>query len=227
LIVKALNRVGRVVRRYAVTGRFRAAPGPIIARFFGGKECFFVNIGAYDGVLSDPLHRLVLENHQWRGIFVEPQAEPFRRLQDAYGYSDRFIFEQLAIADVAGERPFYSLSVDGMRETGVSGVFNVYGALDRDKVARELASAMRTYGSRAAKEPVAYLTSQLVRCEPIMSMLDRHGVRRIDVLKIDAEGDDFKIIQQIDYSRLKPRLILYEHDPGNVAARNFPHHPRL
>ena len=86
LIVKTLNRVARVTRRYAITGRFRAAPGPIIERFFGGKDCFFVQVGSNDGIIGpDPLHDLIKANPRWRGIFIEPQEAAFSQLVANYG----------------------------------------------------------------------------------------------------------------------------------------------
>jgi hypothetical protein len=132
LIVKALNRLGRVVHRYRVTGRLRAAPGPIIDRFFGGRDCFFVQVGSNDGVTADPLHDLIKANPRWRGIFIEPLEDCFSKLVANYGAESRFAFEQIAIAESPGERPFYSLSASGIRETGIPASFNVFSSLDRD-----------------------------------------------------------------------------------------------
>jgi hypothetical protein len=50
-----------------------------------------------------------------------------------------------------------------------------------------------------------------VECLRFDTLLDRWGVTRIDLLNIDAEGFDAKIIQSIDFKRLKPAVIHYEH----------------
>jgi FkbM family methyltransferase len=199
----------------------RAAPGPIIDRFFGGKHCFFVQVGSNDGVTADPLYDLVKANPQWRGLFIEPLEDCFSKLVANYAAESRFVFEQVAIADSAGERPFYSLSPDGIRETGIPASFDVFSSLDRDYVLKELTRALRIYAPRAPKEPAAYLAERAVRCEPLMSVLDRHRVDRVDLFHVDAESYDYKIISQIDFDRFRPKLILYEHctlNPGHLQA---------
>jgi FkbM family methyltransferase len=211
VLVRTLNRVGRVARRYAVTGRFRAAPSPIIERFFGGKDCFFVQVGSNDGVCADPLHHLIKANPRWRGIFIEPQADCFAALVANYGRERDFAFEQIAVADTDGVLPFYSLSPEGFRDTGIPASFSVFGSLNRDYVIEAIGDAMRTYNAKVAKPAAEYVLETPVRCEPLMSVLERHHVDRIDVFQVDAEGSDYKIIRQIDFARFRPKLILYEH----------------
>ena len=43
------------------------------------SEFFFVQIGAFDGRVADPLYQLV-HRHHWRGVLVEPQ-QPERTAQ--------------------------------------------------------------------------------------------------------------------------------------------------
>jgi FkbM family methyltransferase len=194
-----------------VTGRFRANPTPIIERFFGGKECFFVQVGSYDGVTADPLHGLIKANPRWRGIFVEPQPRAFAELIANYGREDRFTFENIAIAEAAGELPFYSLSPQGFRETDIPSSFRVFSSLNREYVRKTIESVMRVYAPRVAVNAAHYVSEMLVRCEPLMSVLARNRVKQIDLLHVDAETYDFKIIRQIDFAVVAPKLILYEH----------------
>jgi hypothetical protein len=72
-------------------------------------------------------------------------------------------------------------------------------------------NAMRIYKSSTVNEPAAYICEKLVRCEPLMSVLDRHKVATIDLFHVDAESHDYRIIRQIDFERFRPKLILYEH----------------
>ena len=43
--------------------------------FEHGQACNFIQVGAYDGVSTDPLHRYV-ERCGWRGVMLEPQPGP-------------------------------------------------------------------------------------------------------------------------------------------------------
>lgn len=46
---------------------------------------------------------------------------------------------------------------------------------------------------------------------PLQNILDKHKINKIDLIHIDAEGFDFKILQQINFEKYMPKLILFEH----------------
>lgn len=211
--MKTLKRLGRAAQRYRVTGKLRAAPGPIIERFFGGKDCFFVQVGANDGIRGDPLHSLIKANPRWRGIFIEPQQQFFSRLVENYGESERFTFEKLAVSDITGKQPFFTVSEETVRETGMPASVNLIGSLNRDHVLRSLKMVERHY--KFLRPLDACISQDLVHVEPLMSVLDRQCVGGVDLLHTDAESDDYRIIRQLDFNRFQPKLILYEH--ANLA----------
>lgn len=202
-MVRWIDRLRKAARRYVATGQLRSAPSPIIEHFFGGKECFFVQVGSNDGVNGDPLHYLIKANPRWRGIFIEPLTELFERLMTTYGADDRFAFEQVAISDSGAERWFYYVTADAIREAGLPAWADQIGSFSRDHVLRHL--------KRLAPDPDALVSKRLVRCELLMSVLDRRRVERIDVLHIDAESYDYEVLKQLDFERFRPKLILYEH----------------
>jgi hypothetical protein len=90
----------RVALRFVTTGKLRAAPGPMVEAMFGGKECFFVQVGAKDGVFRDPLHRAIRANPCWRGIFIEP----LKILYEHFLLSDREKAAASALLSGAGYR---------------------------------------------------------------------------------------------------------------------------
>jgi FkbM family methyltransferase len=207
-----------------VTGCVGAAPGPIIERFFGGKECFFVQVGSNDGVRGDPLHHAIKTNPQWRGIFIEPLEDVFQRLVANYPNDGRFSFEQIAISDSNGEQWFYYVSHETVRELNLPDAAQGFGSLNRDHVLNHLGQAKEFAPALFAKEPGAYMSRKRVSCETLTSLLDRHRVSRIDVFHTDAESHDYRIIQQLDFERFRPKLILYEHanlGADAQAARSF------
>jgi FkbM family methyltransferase len=205
-----------------VTGRLGAAPGPIIESFFGGKDCFFVQVGANDGVRGDPLHDAIKANPRWRGIFIEPLDEAFARLVTNHPNDGRYVFEQIAISNSTDEQWFYYVSDEDISDTGLPSSARGMGSLNRDHPLRHLMAAKSF--ARFTKEPEAYLSKKLVRCEQLMTVLDRHRVSHIDVFHVDAETYDYQIIQQIDFERFRPKIILYEHamlGSDISAARTF------
>jgi hypothetical protein len=41
-------------------------------------------------------------------------------------------------------------------------------------------------------------------------LLEKHGIRTIDLLHLDTEGYDYEIIKQVNFRTFNPRIILYE-----------------
>jgi hypothetical protein len=59
----------------------------------------------------------------------------------------------------------------------------------------------------------------------LSSLFIKHAIKQIDVLHVDTEGADWKILSQLDLRLWKPRVILYEHKcltrGDRTAAKTF------
>jgi hypothetical protein len=53
--------------------------------------------------------------------------------------------------------------------------------------------------------------------------LQRHAISRLDLLVIDAEGWDWRILRQFDLKRVQPKLVLYEHQHLSASERAEAH----
>jgi FkbM family methyltransferase len=200
---RALDR-GRGAWRFRRQQRFeRRLAGPKLLRAFADAyaEPFFIEIGANDGTQGDPLHPLIL-SRGWRGIMVEPHPEAFARLRQNYGGVDGIALENVAISDTDGRRPFYEIRPpDRPEEWEFFGSYDQLGSLSREAI--------------ATHEWVADLDRRVVEteveCLRFETLCRRHGVERLDLLLIDTEGYDLEVLRQVDLSRLRPRLVIYEH----------------
>ena len=56
-----------------------------------------------------------------------------------------------------------------------------------------------------------YVVKKKVNCLTLMSMLSRTKYKHIDFIVIDTEGYDFQILKQIDFTKVRPAFILFEH----------------
>lgn len=197
----------------ALESRLRAASWARAEREFGdtvdklaaaNSRFFFVQVGAHDGAMDDPLARWIAQ-HGWRGLFIEPQPEQFARLRARYaGKEDRFIFENIAIDRTPGERDLFRVAEDHLHAPEMSGLASLLP--DR---------ALTTHAA------LGRLTHIRVPCAPLQSVLDRHGITEIDLLQIDTEGYDAVVLETLDLDRTRPRLIHYEHrhlSDGEQAA---------
>lgn len=73
------------------------------------------------------------------------------------------------------------------------------GSFDRNHILRH----------RAALSP--YVITQRVPCERLSAVLDRIYVKNVDILHIDTERYDYRVLKQIDFTKIFPKLNLYEH----------------
>lgn len=162
-----------------------------------GEGPFFVlQIGAYDGKFDDPIAGLI-RKYGWHGLLVEPQIQAFEQLRENYRDQTQLRFENAAVGDHDGTLTMYSL---------------------RD-VSSHLASFDRRHLVRHSQRPGDIIEHE-VQSLTLNTLLSRHGVKRVDLLQIDAEGYDGEIIRAIDFAQLRPPLIRYEHANLLEAERN-------
>jgi hypothetical protein len=55
-----------------------------------------------------------------------------------------------------------------------------------------------------------YIVREEVACLTLDQLVSRHGIGKIDLVQIDAEGYDFQALKQIDLDRFSPRVIRFE-----------------
>ena len=69
------------------------------------------------------------------------------------------------------------------------------------------------------------LVTAQVPCLTFESLCRKHGVDRLDVLLIDAEGYDWEIVRRLDLEARHPRVLVYEHYhlPAPVRAEARAH----
>jgi FkbM family methyltransferase len=158
---------------------------------------FFVQIGAMDGMRFDPLYPLIAR-HAWTGLLVEPMPDLFAELLETYRDRSGLTFENVAIAEVEGERAMFRILPRTIAERGLPawaiGISSLYpdrNALGWDDLA-------------------PHVVRQPVRCLTLAALLDRHEIDRIDVLQIDAAGADLMILEQLDWRRFRPSLVQLE-----------------
>jgi len=167
-----------------------------------GPEAYFVNVGANDGRTGDPLCELIARRLEWRGLFIEPVGFVFDRLLSNYAYGGaRFAFARVAVAETAGILPFFYVAEKARDDhPHLPEWYDQIGSFDRNHILKLLGSMI---------EP--YIVSENVPCDTLRSILAAHDVVRVDLFHIDTEGYDYRVLQQFEFGRFRPRVVLYEH----------------
>jgi len=200
VIQRVLNRLGYEVRRLRPPSK---APllnvlSLVVEDYLrrkvqsGDSEIYFVQIGANNGISVDPMRPYILKHH-WRGILIEPHPSAFARLVENYRGEPQLAFENAAIAEHDGLTVLYSPK----QRAGIEDL-TLASSFDRAAVAR----ISRHYGTEVEELSVPALT--------IQSLLAKHGVRSIDLVQIDAEGFDDRIVAMFARSGILPAIFHFE-----------------
>lgn len=174
-------------------------------------QAVLVQIGANDGLTGDPIHHLLVSAGQrWRGVLVEPVAHLFQELRARYSHNPTLHLERAVIAESDGTAVIYRLE----RKESDSLWLEQLASLD-EEVLRENARQFGVSDPELAREEVPALT--------VATLLQRHHLTHLDLIIIDTEGWDWRILRQFDLNKLRPKLILYEHQHLSAEARAQAH----
>jgi FkbM family methyltransferase len=163
----------------------------------------FIQIGANDGLMHDPIHAYIVENN-WTGVLVEPQKEEYQKLLKTYKGNQLLSFENVGITEKEGKTDLYKLDKDyilSRKETGAT-YQELTGIASLDKEGSELGSDW------VDKE---HIVSERISTTTLEKIISKYNIRHLDLLQIDTEGYDGKIIKQVDLEILRPRVIQFEH----------------
>lgn len=162
----------------------------------------FVEIGANDGQRLDPLSNYIVKD-DWTGVMVEPVPYVFERLRRHFEGNGRIAVENAAIADREGSRPFYHLAEAAGDEGGAPiWWYDAIGSFEREHLYKH-ESVIPNLESRVRQIDV--------ECMTVGDLLRKHGMDAVDLILIDTEGYDAEIVGSIDFDRIRPRLLIYEH----------------
>lgn len=161
-----------------------------VLNYFGDYKGNLIEIGANDGVtLSNS--RLLIENY-WKAVLVEPGDE-YKKLFDLYGTENKYVcIEPYGIGDKFEEVNFWQSDshVPNGTDTGLVSTTNF---------------------EETKRWPDVNFTEKEISLIPF-SRLERHlkYLKTFDFISIDAEGSEWKILQQIDLKSVGCKCLCIE-----------------
>ena len=172
---------------------------------------YVLKIGANDGVLSDPLANILLNDSRYMGLLVEPMPQYAKLLRDNYDHTGRFTIEEVAIGPSNQQISMYYVADDATDENDepFPGWVHSIASTDRAHVEKHL-----------SRENWIHIREALVECNTVENLLEKNEVEKVDLLHIDAMGYDFVILRQFDFQRIRPALVLFEHKHLNESDRD-------
>lgn len=162
------------------------------------NNLFFIQIGANDGITADPIRNFVRKYpDRVSGIAIEPLPDVFKLLRN--NYKDYPNIRTLNIAIHNTEKVMKLYRVDPKK-------LHRFHALSRG-----IASFDEHHYLRTGLVPSDSIIAEKVKCISIKELLEKENISKIDLLLIDTEGYDVEIIMNLDFSKIKPSIIRFEH----------------
>lgn len=163
--------------------------------FEHGERCTFIQVGAYDGVSTDPLYRYI-GRCGWQGVMLEPQPGPARALRELYRDHPGIVVLEAALDRARGSRSLYVVESDEIPKwAGGMASFDKAHILKHDYLIPGIASLVREIA---------------VDCITFDDVLAKLPGDRLDILQIDAEGADADILALFPFARVRPAIVQWE-----------------
>lgn len=163
--------------------------------FENGEDCVFVQVGAYDGLSTDPLRKFIARCG-WRGVMLEPQPGPASQLRDLYPEGCGITILEAALDSVQGTRSLFTVESDQVPKWAGG-----MASFDRDHIAKH------DYLIPGIAQMVRELQVPAITFDDVLPHLPGG---RLDLLQIDAEGADGFILSLFPFVRLKPAIVHWE-----------------
>ncbi|WP_033956507.1 FkbM family methyltransferase [Psychroserpens jangbogonensis] len=191
------------------TDFFFSEPSLWLNELFDEEKISVVQIGSNDGITGDPLHELIVKHKKWTALFVEPVPLLAEKLKRNYANDSRFVFENAAIND-GSFQVFYSVSesVKGKIEN-LPSWYDQLGSFNKENITKHLNGIL---------DP--YIIESKIKGLTLQDLFTKHKISSIDILHIDTEGYDWKVLSQLDFNSYQPKTILFEHKHLSKAEKN-------
>ena len=154
-----------------------------------------IQIGANDGKRFDPLNKY-LNKYETKTIFVEPIKEHFEKLKKNYLGKNNCIFENSAISDFDGFTEIFKVNENNLNlyDDHIAGI----SSFEKNHLIKHNVKSK-------------HISSDKVNTLTIKSLIEKHHINNFDLLFIDVEGHEGKIILNFFHSiNLRP-IIIFEY----------------
>jgi FkbM family methyltransferase len=170
----------------------------LLHQFLARKGALFlIQIGANDGKRNDPLNRFIMQNGATvKGILLEPMKDVFQVLTETYGEFPGIVTVNAAIHNTKKEMILYKVAKDKLDQLPLW--------------AGGMASFNPDHHTLTAT-PSEHIVTESVVCMTLAELYDRYKVDHVDLLCMDTEGYDAEIIANLDFKRMTPSIIHFEH----------------
>ena len=204
------NKIGKVIvsKILQIYGLRLTRPGPYGVFDFESflyrhlevhKTLKFIQIGANDGRMNDPIYKFNQKNKSLvSGFVLEPLPDIYESLVTNYKSCPNIKPLKLAIHNTKDEMLLYRVKPEHLSRVSAFAI----GIASFDPNHWKKTSLILDQD---------FIQSEIVKCISYSQLLRDYNIDEIDLLLIDTEGYDYEILMDIDFSDVKPRIIRFGH----------------
>ena len=163
----------------------------------------FVQVGAHDGSLADPIRDYATSG--WRGIMIEPHPVYFAELNALHGARSALTLVNCAVSDIEASFDLYHLAES--QRVQFPDWARGCASMSRARL-EEVLSGRRLDEQRV--DPDRDIAAVRVAARRLDTILAEAGAETADFLIVDVEGWELNVLNSVDLDRLALRAALIE-----------------
>ena len=157
-----------------------------------------VVIGAHSGI---HIKDLISEYVNQKVLLVEPVPYNYQILENDYKNNENIFISRNAIFDEAKKDNFYHVKKDSIKKLGKHWASQI-GSFDKNHILNHKNKRFDITDDDIQITEVEFITFQ--------DLVKKYSINSINKLQIDVEGAEYKIMNSIDYNKIKIKNIFFE-----------------
>ena len=157
-----------------------------------------VVIGAHSGI---HIKNLISEYTNSKILLVEPVPYNYQILENDYKNNENIFISRNAIFDEAKKDNFYHVKKDSIKKLGKHWASQI-GSFDKNHILNHKNKRFDIKDDDIQITEVEFITFQ--------DLVKKYSINSINKLQIDVEGAEYKIMNSIDYNKIKIKNIFFE-----------------
>ena len=157
-----------------------------------------VVIGAHSGIY---IKNLISEYANYKILLVEPVPYNYQILENDYKNNENIFISRNAIFDEAKKDNFYHVKKDSIKKLGKHWASQI-GSFDKNHILNHKNKRFDITDDDIQITEVEFITFQ--------DLVKKYSINSINKLQIDVEGAEYKIMNSIDYNKIKIKNIFFE-----------------
>lgn len=177
---------------------------------FGKTKSYFVDVGASDGIYGSNTYSL--EKRGWVGLCVEGHPDLVQELK-----KNRSCKIESSLAGRTKEKVGFAIQTQEAHIKGFVGN-NKYGGFSH--AWRGGSGILENWNEKRVKESVDKSKIIEMETKTLTEILDKHGSPSyIELLDIDTEGNDYNVLEGVDWNKYRFASILIEGNEEKIKQK--------